>query len=163
MSVDVNAVSKAMNITPRRVQQLRAEGMPSTGRGQYELGPCMAWYIRYLQKALEKRGPNTHPETPDLVAEKTRLAREQGDKLSLENQVRRGELVEIEQVGAEWDDLVLAARAKLLSMPTKVAPQLVGRTDPNAIRTIIRDEVHAALAELAGPVEPDADPVAAAA
>ena len=56
MAVKVDEVARALNLTPRRVQQLRSEGLPSVGRGQYELGPCMAWYIRYLQAALEKRG-----------------------------------------------------------------------------------------------------------
>ena len=42
---EVNAIAKALNITPRRVQQLKLEGLPSQGRGKYELGPCMFWYI----------------------------------------------------------------------------------------------------------------------
>ena len=148
MSVDVQAVAKALNLTPRRVQQLKSEGMPSVGRGQYELGPCMAWYIRYLQAALEKRGPNVIPDTPDLLAEKTRLAREQGDKLSIENSIKRGELVYVSEVVSTWSDHIVSCRAKLLGLPTKVAPQLVNQTNANAIAGKLRDEIDAALYEL---------------
>ena len=149
MSVDVHAVAKALNLTPRRVQQLKAEGLPTVGRGQYELGPCMAWYIRYLQNALEKRGPNVNPDTPDLLAEKTRLAREQGDKLSIENSIKRGELVYVSDVVNTWADHISSAKAKLMAMPTKLAPQLVNQSNANVIAGRIREEVDAALTELA--------------
>lgn len=149
MSVDVQAVAKALNLTPRRVQQLKAEGLPSVGRGQYELGPCMAWYIRYLQSVLERRGPNGNADTPDLIAEKTRLAREQGDKLEIDNAVKRGELVYASEVATAWSNHIADARVKLLGLPSKVAPQLINQDNANAIAARIRDEITAALTELA--------------
>jgi phage terminase Nu1 subunit (DNA packaging protein) len=148
MPVNVEAIAKALNLTTRRVHQLKAEGLPTVGRGQYELGPCMAWYIRYLQNALEKRGPNINPDTPDLLAEKTRLAREQGDKLAIENSIKRGELVYVNDVVQTWADHIASARAKLLAMPTKLAPQLVSQSNANVIATRIREEIDAALDEL---------------
>jgi len=149
MSVNVEAVAKALNLTPRRVQQLKAEGLPTAGRGLYELGPCMAWYIRYLQNALEKRGPNVNADTPDLIAERTRLAKEQGDKLAIENSIKRGELVYVSDVVQAWSEHISGAKAKLLSLPSKVAPQLVNQPNANVIAARIREEVDTALLELA--------------
>lgn len=149
MSVDVNAVAKALNITARRVQQLKSEGMPSIGRGQYELGPCMAWYIRYLQAKLDKIGPNTNSDTPDLVAEKTRLAKEQGDKLALENAIKRGQLIYADDAAEIWSDHISHAKSKILVIPSKLAPQLVNIDNANVIAGKLRDELDAALAELA--------------
>jgi len=149
MSVDVHAVAKDLNLTPRRVQQLRSEGLPSLGRGQYELGPCMAWYIRYLQGLLEKRGPNVNADTPDLIAERTRLAKEQGDKLAIENSIKRGELVYVSDVIQTWSEHIAGAKAKLLSLPSKIAPQLVNQPNANVIAARIRAEVDTALIELA--------------
>jgi phage terminase Nu1 subunit (DNA packaging protein) len=146
-------VAYLLGVTSRTVRDWA--DAPRNADGSYDARAVVAWFAAKSGSATS--GDENYP------TQRERLAAAQAEKVEVENRVRRGELVEVEQVGAEWDDLVLAARAKLLSMPTKVAPQLVGRTDPNAIRTIIRDEVHAALAELAGPVEPDADPVAAAA
>ena len=149
MAVKVDEVARALNLTPRRVQQLRAEGLPSIGRGLYELGPCMAWYIRYLQGLLEKRGPNVNADTPDLIAERTRLAKEQGDKLAIENSIKRGELVYVSDVVQAWSEHISGAKAKLLSLPSKVAPQLVNQPNANVIAARIREEVDTALIELA--------------
>ena len=149
MAVKVDEVARALNLTPRRVQQLRAEGLPSIGRGLYELGPCMAWYIRYLQGLLEKRGPNVNADTPDLIAERTRLAKEQGDKLAIENSIKRGELVYVSDVVQAWSEHISGAKAKLLSLPSKVAPQLVNQPNANVIAARIREEVDTALTELA--------------
>lgn len=149
MPVSVEEVAKALNLTTRRVQQLKAEGMPTAGRGQYELGPCMAWYIRYLQSKLDKLGPNTNPETPDLLVEKTRLAKEQGDKIALENAIKRGQLVYADDVSRIWADHISSAKSKILVIPSKLGPQLVNIDNANVIAGKLRDELDAALAELA--------------
>jgi hypothetical protein len=39
-------------------------------------------------------------------------------------------------------------RSRLLAIPDRVAPKIVGMTDPAAIETALRDEVIAALTEL---------------
>jgi hypothetical protein len=54
-TVDVTKVVKFLNVTPRRVQQLVKEGMPRDARGQYNPIKCGAWYVRYLQAAIEKK------------------------------------------------------------------------------------------------------------
>ena len=149
MSVDVNAVAKALNITPRRVQQLKKEGLPSAGRGQYELGPCMAWYIRFLQQALEKRGPNVSEDNSDLVNERVKLTREQREKIALENEIRRGQLADMEQVRMAWGDHITRAKARILAMPSKLSPLLVNVADTNVIQQRIKSECYAALTELA--------------
>ena len=54
-TIDVHKVSKFLNVTPRRVQQLVKEGMPREARGQYNPIKCGAWYVRYLRAAIEKK------------------------------------------------------------------------------------------------------------
>lgn len=149
MPVNVDAIAKALNLSTRRVHQLKAEGLPTVGRGQYELGPCMAWYIRYLQSKLDKLGPNTNPDTPDLLAEKTRLAREHGDKLALENSIKRGQLLYADDVARVWADHISSTKSKILIIPSKLGPQLVNIDNANVIAGKLRDELDAALAELA--------------
>lgn len=126
---------------------------PRRADGLYDGRTLVAW-------AIARSGGSENAEHP---TQRERLAAAQAEKVEVENRVRRGELVEVEQVGQEWDDLVLNARAKLLSLPSKIAPQLVGRTDPNAIRSIVREEINAALVELASESEPDPDTLAPAA
>jgi transcriptional regulator with XRE-family HTH domain len=47
--VKVEAVAKALEVTPRRIQQLAREGMPKIGHGRYELESCVEWYALYLE------------------------------------------------------------------------------------------------------------------
>lgn len=147
-------VAYLLGVTARTVRDWA--DAPRNIDGSYDARAVVAWFTA-------KQGPATDADGERHPTQRERLAAAQAEKVEVENRVRRGELVEVEQVGVEWDDLVLAARAKLLSLPTKVAPQLVGRTDPNAIRTILRAEINAALAELASEGEPDPAPVATAA
>lgn len=149
MPVNIAAIANALNLTTRRIHQLKAEGLPTVGRGQYELGPCMAWYIRYLQGKLEKMGPNMNSDTPDLIAERTRLAKEQGDKLAIENSIKRGELVYVSDVVGAWSEHISNARSKLLSLPSKVAPQLVNQPNANVIAAKLREDIDTVLYELA--------------
>ena len=54
----VNAKQMAIFLgldSERRVQQLVKEGMPRDARGQYNPIKCGAWYVRYLQAAIEKK------------------------------------------------------------------------------------------------------------
>lgn len=88
-------------------------------------------------------GPSTLEEA------RTRLANEQADKAALENAETRGELVRVAAVAESWGRMISAARARLLSLPTKAGPiARAARTDAEAAE-LVRQEVFEALAELA--------------
>lgn len=61
---------------------------------------------------------------------------------------RRGEVIEIEQVAAIMGDDYANVRAKLLSLPTKLAPMLVGIEDTLECKALIERGVTEALEEL---------------
>ena len=147
-------VATLLGVTPRTLRDWA--DAPRNADGSYH-GPAIVAYFIAKRCGSETEDGERHP------TQRERLAAAQAEKVEVENRIRRGELCEIELVGAEWDDIVMSARAKFLSLPTKVAPQLIGRTDPNVIRSILKTEIDSALAELARPVEPDPEPVAAAA
>jgi phage terminase Nu1 subunit (DNA packaging protein) len=47
----LDTISKLLDLTPRRVQQLSKEGViPKLDRGRYELVPAVRGYIRYLKE-----------------------------------------------------------------------------------------------------------------
>jgi phage terminase Nu1 subunit (DNA packaging protein) len=109
-----------------------------------DLAAVLRWYLE--QDALD--------------AAKTRLASAQADKHEMENALRRGELADVKDVQREWSDMVLACRSKLLTLPTKLAPQVTNVADAAIIAARLRAEIGAALLELAtngadgGPEEP---------
>jgi hypothetical protein len=52
------------------------------------------------------------------------------------------------QVTEVWCRLVANFKARILTMPSKLAPLLVSISEPNVIRAMLQDEVYEALAEL---------------
>lgn len=164
-AVSTETIGKALNLSARRVQQLVKEGLPRIAPGQFDLGLCMQWYIRYLQQALEARAtPGGDGAYLELSSERARLAREQADRTALENATRRGELVEVAVAAEEWSRYLVAIRARFLALPTKLAAEIARLTDADAVRSRIDNEVReclAAAADQSGPAATDAAPAAA--
>ena len=85
----------------------------------------------------------------DAVQERARKDKELADKTALENQVRRGELVEAEEMLADWANHIIAAKSRLIGIPSLVA----GTVPPKArakVRADVDLIVREALEELAG-------------
>jgi phage terminase Nu1 subunit (DNA packaging protein) len=141
----VETVAKALNITPRRVQQLVHEGMPKGARGEYDLGACMVWYIRYLQAALERASPNG---TGAAAEERGRLNRAQAEKAELELQARRGEVVDRKRMEAAMAAVLVTVRESLLAIPDRLAAALTGVMDEGKVRKAIDIEVRNSLESL---------------
>ena len=71
------------------------------------------------------------------------------EKLELETSVRRGELVERAVVQATGVDFIVRVRTALLSVGSRAAPQVIGKTDHLTIADIINVTVREVLGELA--------------
>lgn len=95
----------------------------------------------------------------DPIAERARKDKEHADKLALENQARRGELVDVGEVGALWAKLASETRSRLLSIPTKAAPLVIGCARIAQAQDILETEIHDALGAIAdvGPGVPASD------
>lgn len=114
-----------------------------TGRGVDRL-----YFLRDVVDAIWAVGSGeTDHLDPDQ--ERARKDKETADKLAMENAVRRAQLVDISSVSSVWIDQMAGMRAKLLSMPSKLGPQLLNVTDARIVADRIQDEVHSALNELA--------------
>jgi len=146
--VSVEKVAQAMNITPRRVQQLVDEGMPRQAHGAYDLGQCMAWYIRYLQEALERRDP-AHLDniTAALRTERQRLTKAQADLAESELAQRQRSLVPIAMCEEAMVSMIASARARLLALPGRVAGELEN-CDRQVIKTKLQKAVYETLLAL---------------
>jgi phage terminase Nu1 subunit (DNA packaging protein) len=102
---------------------------------------------RDRRKFAQPEGEEGEVEYLDLDQQKARLAKEQADKHALENAARRGELLEVSVIEKAWLSIFTALRAKVLSLPTKVAAELAAIKDANRIRDLLTDEAHQILAE----------------
>jgi terminase small subunit / prophage DNA-packing protein len=149
-TVDVGKVANALNLSEQRVQQLVHEGMPRETRGQYDPVKCLLWYVRFLQKALEKRSvPTLDGGFVGEREERVRLLRADADLREIELAKERGQLVAIQDVEKEFTDLVLVTKARIMAIPARCAPDLVGETSSLMIMAKLEKACKEALSYLA--------------
>ena len=142
----IATVAKVLNLSERRVQQLVQEGiLPKPEKGRYDLIACVRAYIKYLQERAY--GRDAAPQ--DTHLERARLLRAQADKTELEVAVLRGNLVPIEKVESDWMTIIMAARSRLLAIPSKTAFQIAALKDPHEIERFLKRLIYEALTELA--------------
>jgi phage terminase Nu1 subunit (DNA packaging protein) len=149
-TVDVSKVAGFLNLSEARVQQLVKEGMPREARGQYDPIQCAHWYIRFLQNALEKRAaPTREGGFAGQNEERVRLLRAEADLKEIELAKQRGQLIALSDVEAELTDLVLTTKARIMAIPQRVAPELIGETSRVMIQAKLEKACKEALHALA--------------
>ncbi len=145
-TVPVSVLAKVLILTERRVQQLTTEGiLKKEGRGKYPLIPNVQAYIKYWQ---DRAVGSDSGQTTDLHTERTRLTKAQADKTELEAMALRGVLVDAGEVSDLWCDMIGSMRAKLISIPTKTAHELINISEFSIIEGVLREHVYEALNEL---------------
>jgi phage terminase Nu1 subunit (DNA packaging protein) len=140
--VTLERAADLCGVTEKTIRSWIEAGLPvlqqgKQGRGAVKTLVDLAQIVRWITEAENA-----------LDAARTRLAEAQSEKHEMENAVRRKELADVKDVDRVWSDLVLATRAKFLSMPAKLAAQLTNLSDAAVVATRIRTEIYAALAEL---------------
>jgi hypothetical protein len=149
-TVDVTKVASALNLTKQRVQQLVKEGLPREGRGQYDPMKCMLWYVRYLQRALEKKSvPTLDGGFVGEREERVRLLRADADLREIELAKERGRLMALPDVEKMLTDLMLATKTRIMAIPPRLAPELIGETSRLMIQAKLEKACKESLAYLA--------------
>ena len=83
-----------------------------------------------------------------LTKERVKKTRHEAKLAEFAERKASGELIEVELVQKEWQQILFNVRAKLLSMPTKLAPQALAVKTLAEMQSLIADGVHEALLEL---------------
>lgn len=118
-------LAEAFNVSPLRITKWAAAGMPVADRGgrgrqsQYELPAVVDWRVRSQVQALT--GKTESGGAIDLGLERAKLARAQTEKTDMEIRRRQGELLSRDQVVKDGRAFVMAAKAKLLALPRRMA------------------------------------------
>ena len=149
-TVDVSKVARALNLEVRRIQQLVQEGMPREARGQYDPIKCAAWYIRYLQRAIERKAmPMFEEGSAGERAARLRILRTQADLKEIKVAEQRSQLVATRDADASLADLVSTTERRIMAIPAQLAPELVGETSRTLIQAKIQKACNEALRDLA--------------
>lgn len=138
--VTAAALADELQITPGRVRQLVDAGvLPREGRNAYHLAGCRKAYSEFKKAAA---GGDE--------SEYLRYLKLKNDLLENENRIKRGDLISRDDYMGAAMQSVAACRSRLLSIPSKAAPLLVGSDDKHA-RKMLNRFVDEALRELKVP------------
>lgn len=141
--VTTSEISEIFGISTRRVQQLAKDGVfVRVGHGQFDLPASVNSFIEYRLDDTKDEG------VLDKSTEEAMWTRARRQKTELELQIMRGDLHRSEDVRRVMNDMLGAFRARILSIPSKFSPQLVGLTEIPPIKVVLKQAVHEALEEL---------------
>lgn len=136
-------------LTPERIRQLVNDGMPKAGRNEYDAVRCMFWYLGKVRRMVSHRETeNSDGSASGIRTERKRLLKVQADREELELAQLQGRLVTVEDWEKATADIVAAAKARLLAVPARVAPRVLGETSRVMVQGLIEKEIKEALQAL---------------
>jgi phage terminase Nu1 subunit (DNA packaging protein) len=105
----------------------------------------------YLPDVIYQRGAGAKDNNKpvDAVAEKARLDRVRADRVELELQRERREVVMVDEAAELLQGVVGAFRMKILGLPTKLAPLVHGCKTLTKTKAVLTDALDESLSELA--------------
>lgn len=134
-SVTTKTLARVLNISERRVQQLKKEGMPGS-RNKWPLFPALHWYLDFLRSGQP---------VGTAADERRRLEKAKADMAELDIEERRRELIKIKAVQDDIRKVFAALRQELLGLPGRLAAQLAAVSSPRKVKAIVNEEVRSAL------------------
>lgn len=158
-SATTGQVADALGVSERYVRQLAERGViPRRGRGGWDLEACREKYQEHTRAVAAGRARAGEPlptgapgasGQQSLAYEQARLAKEKADAQAMANAEARRELVRVEAVREAVVAAWARVRARLLAIPSKGAPVLVGIETVPAMQAALTDLMRDALDELA--------------
>lgn len=138
-------------LSERRFYELLDQGVVDRARpGAYDLDIVREQYLEHIRGVAA--GRTSGPDGLDLTAERARVAKEQADQLEMKNARDRGELLPRDDVHLAVTDAFTRVRAKLLALPSKVAPTAFGLGTIAELKDAFTRAINEALAELSATV-----------
>lgn len=133
----------------RIIRKLVPEGLPVLQRPDTRGGDWLFDTFAVLNWLAERREAETPDgEKIDRDLEEARLARERADQLAMKNAATRGELLPADKVSLAVTSAFARVRTRMLAIPPKAAPRMVGKAQPAEIQAALSDYVEEALREL---------------
>lgn len=152
--VNAKALAGLFELTERRIQMLaKEEIIPKAERGKYPFVASIKGYIKFLR--VRAFGGEAAGDGGDITTERTRLYRTNADKAEIELAVMKRESLPANVVHLVWAKQIVAFRAKMLSIPIKMAAELHGIENKKEIEAVAKQFIWEALNELAESDGPD--------
>ena len=145
MVVNQKELAQCLGVSTRQVMNLKQEGMFQTVNGSrgYVLVTCVQEYINFKVNAEMGRGASVSIEKVKADHEGIKK-----DISALKLRRLRRELHEAADVEAFLSDMLTCFKNRLLSLPAKMAMQVAGEQDVNAVIQTLTKGFREALDEL---------------
>ena len=141
-------VAAHLGVSAKYINDLIGKGVIAyAAKGKYDIDACRKAYIEHIREQAAGRASSGEL---NLSEERARLAKEQADAKEMENAVERGDLVYIEDVAKQIENQLTKVRTRLLSVPTKVAPEAHACASVREVQAVVEQAIVEALNELVG-------------
>lgn len=145
-TVTQSRFAEMIGVSEARVSQLASDGVITSG------ATAGQWLLDYCHRLREQAAGRLGSEVGglDLSQERAQLARHQSGIAELRLAEMRGELIRVDAVQQVLAGTLAGTRDRLLTVADRVAPIVAAETDPAAVHQAVYNEIHQALAQLAG-------------
>lgn len=149
VTISQTAFGREVGVSVGAINQLAARGILTkvNSSGGLNFRQALLDYCAHL-RSVAGNGSGSVDLDLDLTAERARKAKEEADRLEMQNALLRGELLKREDVDAAVIGAFARVRARLISVPAKVAPLAIGLDTPAEIEAEVRRGIYDALREL---------------
>lgn len=138
-----------VGVSERRIRELRDQGViPDNGQGRYILGEAVAAYCAHLRPSQGRAAAGGSAEDLDLTVERARKAKEEADRLEMQNAQMRHQLLARADVDAAVTAAFARVRARLIGLAAKLAPILMTLQSAAEAQAAIREAINGVLREL---------------
>lgn len=139
--VSYEDLARVMDVAPKSIADLVSKGMPHEARGQYDVGRCLAWYVRFLHAQMTRRGITEEERNSgvNLRVERHRLLKIQADLGEFELLERQRAVIPVAVYEKRLIGWAVMIRQRVMSLPGRLSTSLVG-LDRRAIHDAIDKE-----------------------
>lgn len=143
-------VADWLGLSERRVRELRASGvLPGSRNEAYDLRSCVRAYCSHIRPASGRNASGGSESAGSLDQARIEVLNEQRDRLRMLNEQMRGDTVLAEDMDTVVGAYADATRAKVLALPTRAAPLVLGLTSLAEVRDKLTELAHEACGDLA--------------
>lgn len=140
--VSVDTIAQVAELTTRRIHQMARENIiPRSEKGKYWFVACLKGIIKYYK--LQK-----NDSSGSLTEERTRLTKALAEKTEFEIKIKEGKYLPAEAVQREWENIITACRARILAIPTRLAPVIMACKTIQEVKQEAEKLIYEALNEL---------------
>ena len=139
--MNTKTVMLMLGISEKHLANLRNAGLPFSKSGRnniYDPLEVVPWYLKY-KESLDNR---------DVNEERAKLLHFQAKEKEIHVKKLEGELIPADEIEEGWVRLVTNCKHKLLALPSKCAPLILGEDNVKSINKILKNQVYEALTEL---------------